>query len=636
MLLAAEPDQTTELAGMASPPQQWCIVTCEYPPLAGGVSDHTYLLAGALAAAGDAVDVWCPPAAVAPPTTTGVAVHVLPSHFGLDALRVLRRTLRALPPSTRVLVQYVPSGYGWRMMNLPFALLLFSLRKRGFDLYVHEVAIPMRRGQTMRRNLAGAVHAAMAWLVTRGARHVFITIPEWQRRLARLGARAAAGRRDVIWVPVPSNVPDSADLARVDAIRRELLRGGRRSIVGHFGTFGRFHTALLGPTMERLLDDDASRLVLLIGRNGSALRHSLVSRRPELAARIVATDGLEPAEVSAHLAACDVLVQPYEDGVSDRRGSLMAGVALGKAIVGNRGEATSELWTGARAVLLTNEAEPGAIAIAVSALLADPARREALGHAARRMYAERFALERGVALVRGAVDAVHAVHEPRVLMFHTTLPEPGRKPGGVEVAVHRLANALVQIGVPVTVASLTAAPADARYQHRHLFARWPWLRDSHLGRLVVLPMLLNRLDVNDADVVHFHGDDWFVARRPRATVRTLHGTALREAQQATRLLRRLEQYLLFPMERIAARLATISVAVGRDAAMVHGNTRVIGNGVDHALFRPGTKSDHARILYVGTWEGRKRGRWLYELFVEQIAPLRPDVELHFIADREPP
>ncbi|MEO6527372.1 MAG: glycosyltransferase family 4 protein, partial [Gemmatimonadaceae bacterium] len=42
------------------------------------------------------------------------------------------------------------------------------------------------------------------------------------------------------------------------------------------------------------------------------------------------------------------------------------------------------------------------------------------------------------------------------------------------------------------------------------------------------------------------------------------------------------------------------------------------------------------ILYVGTWEGRKRGRWLYELFVEQIAPLRPDVELHFIADREPP
>jgi phosphatidylinositol alpha-mannosyltransferase len=225
---------------------------------------------------------------------------------------------------------------------------------------------------------------------------------------------------------------------------------------------------------------------------------------------------------------------------------------------------------------------------------------------------------------------------PRVLMFHTTLPEPDRKIGGVEVAVHRLANALVQLGVPVTVASLSTAPDDARYTHRRLFPRSRWLRDSHLGRLVVLPVLLNRLAVDDTDVVHFHGDDWFTLRRPRPTVRTLHGTALREAQQATRMLRRLEQYLLVPAERIATRLATTSVAVGADAASVHGLSRVIGNGVDRTLFRPGSKSERPSILYVGTWNGRKRGRWLNELFVEHIAPRRPDVELHFVADREPP
>ena len=42
--------------------QRWCVVTCEYPPLPGGVSDHTHHLVAALAAAGDQVDVWCPPA----------------------------------------------------------------------------------------------------------------------------------------------------------------------------------------------------------------------------------------------------------------------------------------------------------------------------------------------------------------------------------------------------------------------------------------------------------------------------------------------------------------------------------------------------------------------------------------------
>ena len=630
--VAAAPERVTGLARVAVSSQRWCIVTCEYPPLPGGVSDHTRLLAGALAESGDVVDVWCPPSPGAPVATPGVSVHVLPSHFGRGALRVLGQALRALPPDTRLLVQYVPTGYGWRMLNVPFALMLFSLRRRGFDLYVHEVAMPVRRGQSLRRNIAGVVHGAMAWLATRGARRVFITIPEWRRRLERLGAGGASGRM-LIDAPIPSNMPDYADASRVDAIRRRLRGGAQRDIVGHFGTFDRVHTALLEPTMERVLDDDTARVVLLIGCGGSALRDAMAIRRPDLSARIVATGELEPAEVSAHLDACDVLLQPYDDGASTRRSSLMACLALGKAVVSNRGVATSEPWTGERPVLLAESAEPDALARAVSVLLGDAGARGALGAAARQTYVRHFTLESGVARLR---DMSRATSAPRVLMFHTTLPEPGRKLGGVEVAVHRLSNALVQLGVPVTVASLTDAPADARYAHRRLFARSDWLRDSRRGRLVALPLLLNALDVRDADVVHFHGDDWFTVRRPRPTVRTLYGTALREAQHATRPQRKLLQYLLYGAERITRRLATTTVALGGDVASVHHLTRVIGCGVDDTVFMPGTKSARPRVLYVGLWEGRKRGRWLYEQFVRHIAPARPDVELHFIADREPP
>jgi len=634
--VAVEPERAAAVERVPSVSRRWCIVTCEYPPLAGGVSDHTRLLAGALAAAGDTVDVWCPPAPSAPTTTPGVTVHVLPSHFGRDALRVLGRALRALPPDTRLLVQYVPTGYGWRMMNVPFALLLFSLRRRGFDLYVHEVAMPVRRGQSVRRNVAGVVHGMMAWLATRGARRMFVTIPEWRRRLEWLGAGATATRA-IVDVPIPSNVPDHADPARVDAIRRRLLAGARRSIVGHFGTFGRFHAALLDPTLERVLSDDASRVVLLIGRNGSALREAIAARRPELAERIVATDGIAPDEVSAHLAACDVLLQPYDDGASARRSSLMACLALGRAVVSNRGVATAAPFTNEGAVAFADSSEPVALASAVSALLGDAPRRAALGADARDVYERHFALARGVTLLRDDMRATaRTASEPRVLMFHTTLPEPGRKLGGVEVAVHRLSNALVQLGVPVTVASLTDAPADARYAHRRLFARRGWLRDTRLGRLVALPALLNGLDTSDADVVHFHGDDWFTVRRPRPTVRTLYGTALREAQHATRPQRKALQYLLFGAERLSKRLATTTVALGGDVAEVHRLTQVIGCGVDDAVFMPGTKSARPRVLYVGLWEGRKRGRWLYEQFVQHVAPARPDVELHFIADREPP
>ena len=626
-------------------PQRWCIITCEYPPLVGGVSDHTFLLARALADAGDTVDVWAPPGASAPPPLAGVTVHLLPSLFKLDALRILRRVLRQQAPDTRVLVQYVPTGFGWRMLNLPFAFLLYAQRRRGLEIYFHEVGYLISPRERLRRNIAGAAHLVMNWLAVRAATRIFVAIPEWQARLQKLGVGANGRRQSVTWVPVPSNVPDAVDPAYAEQIRAGLLKNGAHAIVGHFGTFGRFHTAVLLPTLARVLDDGADRIALLVGRNSASMRAAFVAARPDLAARIVATGGLEAAEVSARLAACDVLLQPYDDGVSARRGSLMAGLALGRPVVSNRGPVTGQLWSTQRAVYLTDSFEPEVLAAAVGDLLHDAPLRARLGAAARRLHREQFALARGVTLLRNAVfnAAVPAkrasrpsLASPRVLMFHTTLPSPDRKPGGVEVAVHRLANALTDLGVPVTVASLTGAPVDARYQHRHLFRHLPWLRESRFGRLIVLPALLNAIRLGDAEVVHYHGDDWFMLRRLRASVRTLHGSALREAQRATRWQRRIGQYAVYPLERLAAYLATIAVAVGEDTAHLHGIRRVIGNGVDPDLFHPGEKSAIPVILYVGTWKGRKRGRWMYELFTQCIAPRHSHVELRFIADEAPP
>ncbi len=596
-------------SGMPAP-QKWCIIT------------------------------WAPPASGPTPEVPGVTVHHLPSHFGLDALRVLRRVIREQPADVRVLVQYVPTGFGWRMMNVPFAFLLFRERSRGLDIYFHEVGFEFTWRQRWRRNVAALVHLVMNWLTARAANRAYVAISEWQYRLSRFGGPWKRRVRQMLWVPVPSNVPDVADGDRVDDIRKDLRPRGMERIVGHFGTFGRYHLRVLSPAFERVLDEDTDRIALFVGRNSETMRATLARRRQDLMSRIHATGGLEAADVSAHVAACDVLVQPYDDGISARRGSLMAGLALGVPVIGNRGPIADEVWTRRSTVLLADSDDSDTLSAAVSALLADPARAAALGEEGRRLYRDEFALERGVARLRNVRSAILEGRAeqtvPRVLILHTTLPESGRKPGGVEIAVHRLSNALVDIGVPVTVASLTPAPADARYVHRHLFPRSWWLRDSRFGRLVVLPALLNVIRLSGADVVHYHGDDWFVIRRPRATVRTLHGSALREAQRATRWPRRLVQYALFPLEKLAARLATVSVAVGTDAAELHGLRRVIGNGVDSTLFTPGPKSAVPELLYVGTWEGRKRGRWMYETFVSRIAPRHPDVVLRFISDKEPP
>jgi glycosyltransferase involved in cell wall biosynthesis len=384
-------------------PQRWCIVTCEYPPIEGGVSDHTRLLATALAEAGDSVDVWCPPApedAGDVPVVEGVTVHVLPSRFGPGAIGALRRAIRALPPDVRVLVQWVPTAFGWRMMNLPFALMLFGLPRRRLELYVHETGWEPSR-EPWRRALAGMVHRVMTWLAARSAHRVFVTIPAWSNRLSLLGMRGLPPELEPEWVPVPSNLPIDADAARARELRRAMLAGTRqRILVGHFGTYGRWHMALMPHVVTRLLDEAGDRTMLLVGRGGEALRDYVVGERPELAARIVATGALSPDEASAHLAACDVLVQPYEDGASTRRGSLMAGVALGRPTVTNRGRHTETLWSTEKPVHLTDSPAPHALAGAVTKLLADAALRERIAANARLVHAERFALARAVAALR--------------------------------------------------------------------------------------------------------------------------------------------------------------------------------------------------------------------------------------------
>jgi glycosyltransferase involved in cell wall biosynthesis len=202
----------------------------------------------------------------------------------------------------------------------------------------------------------------------------------------------------------------------------------------------------------------------------------------------------------------------------------------------------------------------------------------------------------------------------------------------VEVVVHRLANHLVLTGHDVTVFSLSARPDDALYAHQHLFSEWPSLRTHSLLRMFVLPLLLNLVSFRDFDVVHFHGDDWGYLRRRTPSVRTMHGSAREEARTATSWKRRLAQWLLYPLEQLSTRLASLSLAVGPKTARLYPQTVLVNNGVDVARFRPGPKSPLPSILFVGTWAGRKRGAFLFDVFRNEVLPNVPTATLTMVSD----
>ncbi len=320
----------------------WHVITGEYAPEPGGVSDYTHLIARGLVNAGDEVDVWAPHRSRWASRDRGVRVHRLPGRFGPGALMIMDRAITSAR-SKRILVQYVPQAFGWKAMNLPFCYWLYARRRWNITVMFHEVAFQRRMAQPLRHNLLGEVTSLMAMLVARSAQRIFVSCPAWEERLRPLVGNTKA----IEWLPVPSNVSPISDPEATEAIRTKYAAGGL--LVGHFGTYGLKIRDYLEIALPQLLQDGRVRVILL-GRGSGSFREALVRRNPAIAARLHVTDELLGEHLSRHLSACDLMIQPYPDGISARRTSAMAALAHGRPVVTTVGRLTESLWTESGAV----------------------------------------------------------------------------------------------------------------------------------------------------------------------------------------------------------------------------------------------------------------------------------------------
>jgi glycosyltransferase involved in cell wall biosynthesis len=191
--------------------------------------------------------------------------------------------------------------------------------------------------------------------------------------------------RHLAAIPIGSNIhPRLLSPAERRARRGQRGYGEQDVVIGYFGFLNRSKGGLdLVATAARLLPDLPTLHLLMIGEQVGASDPSnyayLKEVKDELRAR-----GLEPrvtwtgyqadAEVSADLAACDLLLLPYLDGASLRRGTLMAGLAHGCAIVTTTpGAPIPELVEG-RDLLYVPPGDIDAAAAAVRNLVRNPER----------------------------------------------------------------------------------------------------------------------------------------------------------------------------------------------------------------------------------------------------------------------
>jgi glycosyltransferase involved in cell wall biosynthesis len=375
---------------------EWHFLTGEYPPQLGGVSDYCRLLACALAQTGDKVHIWAPPSSGADPVDPGVHVHRLPDTFGPRSLRVLGKALSRPNPVRRLLVQYVPHAFGWKAMNLPFCLWLYGRRHRDrIWVMFHEVAYDLSLGQSLRHNVLGCVTHMMAAFVSRAAERCFASTSSWFPMVWRVHSR-----RRVEWLSIPSNLPTEAPPEAVAQVRTRYGANAAQPLVGHFGTFGELIAPLVEKVIPEIVATDPKCIGLLMGRGSDQWLPRLRQSRPDLADRLFATGALSASELATHLAACDLLVQPYPDGVTTRRTSVMAPLALGVPIVTTSGFLTEPLWHQENLVALAPVESPAEIVAQAEKLLKDASARHKLGKSGQDGYQRLFAIERTVQTLR--------------------------------------------------------------------------------------------------------------------------------------------------------------------------------------------------------------------------------------------
>lgn len=205
---------------------------------------------------------------------------------------------------------------------------------------------------------------------------------------------------------------------------------------------------------------------------------------------------------------------------------------------------------------------------------------------------------------------------------------PGGSKIGVGYQVHHMANQMVRRGHDVTVYSQCPQGEDALYEHRCLEAGQKW-------RTFQFAWDLRKVDFSGYQVLHAHGDDWFLWGKKRPLhIHTYHGSCLAESGHQVNLRERIRMLALAFCESGSVPLCDESVAVSEGTRKyIPWIRHVIPNGVDLGHFHPaGPKAERPTCLFVGALRGRKRGSFLVELFRREVQRRVPGAVLWAVCD----
>jgi glycosyltransferase involved in cell wall biosynthesis len=366
------------------------LVTGEFPPMQGGVGAFTAELAREMNRQGHEIHVIT--SRLARPeneTSRRLSLSAIgdPIDLGYAKLhpRGRRWTWRDIGQVADVClrydldlvdIQYEPAAYNMRSAAINFA----PWRLRGMLPVVvtfHDLRVPYLFPK------AGRLRQWVVYRMARMSKGVIVTNSDDQGRLKDAGI---ASRN----IPIGSNVTaHQVTSEQVADLRAGLGLHAGDCLLAYFGFMNESKGAetLLNAMVQQ---PEGLQLVFIGGQIGSSdpTNEAYFQYIRDLIERlglqkVVHWTGFLPDEsVSAYFQAADLVILPYQDGVSLRRGTLMAALAHGRPIISTLPQSPVPELSHGETIWLVPPMDPVALANAITELAAEPALRAHLAEQA--------------------------------------------------------------------------------------------------------------------------------------------------------------------------------------------------------------------------------------------------------------
>jgi glycosyltransferase involved in cell wall biosynthesis len=367
------------------------LITGEYPPMQGGVGDYTRELARALMDLGHAVTVITSAQLADRVNDASIRVEPIAPNWSWRCWRAIADAARRLDLDV-LNIQYEPAAYAMRV-GINFFPGWYARQSRRIPVVTtfHDLLVPYLFPKAGRLRWKVVEHLA------RRSEAVIVTNEEDRLKMIADRRRPTAVLQpqmsNLQLIPIGSNIhavalenfDREAERTRWDADQADWL-------IGYFGflSMSKGGRTLMQALAMLIEQGHPARLLLIGGRSGSSDPENVRYAAEVDAAiaslaigdRVRRTGFLEPAQVTAALRAVDVMALPYADGLSFRRGSLMAALAHGKAIVSTHPSVALPEVIGGQNCLLVERENAKALADGIHRVMCEPQLRARLENGA--------------------------------------------------------------------------------------------------------------------------------------------------------------------------------------------------------------------------------------------------------------